>query len=833
MHRTYFTTLVLLTALASGAAAQTLPTLPAEQHPSLLFSADDIPLLKERIERAPYSTWWQITLSRATNVPTTFTEERTKARYAKSLAFAYLMTDSTAFASRAVEIMKDMKFPPRGGDLGEPHNEGEVVAIYAVAYDMLHNFLQDDSASLEEIRTILAEEAERIHEGIVIFEQSLGFVTIRIRLDDSPDPRDLDVIHLDNWHVRAYGGLGLAALALRDHAGRDGATPQDWAENALDLVMRSMEHQIEETDGGYAEGPFYSRYAADVYLPFMFALKNVANLDLFSSPKIDKMHDWSLNLRLPNGRRPNIDDGHLDEFYGHYLAAVDADGSTHLWDWQNNSTGLYVREFSEMDAIALYDDSVVAQEPTRGPSIFMPEAGDAVFRSDWSADATYMLLRGEHGRAREQGLAHEHPDETSFILYAGGEMLAVDAGYINFTNHHKVNEGRNHNVILVDGQGPPLELLSGQPVNGGNDAYIEDFFASAFADYAEVRAQYQNVDARRRVLFPGKSYFVIADEVRNDATHQYEWRLHGNGGGSSGGTYQRSDNLARWTRDQAELLAYMPDQEGRTFTEDDTLHSFGYLEEPTHTVFKAQQSGADVEFLTVLYPRPLEQAEPTFSAPAASGGQAVQVTLDEQQDLTWVRAAGADSSGFSGPAGQVDSDARFGLLRYAGTVLQALTAQDARFVRVDGADLFSAVDSIDISLEFGTDSIAGFVRTTNATTLAIPLARPVEELTFAGTLADTSTAEGVFSINLSGEGALSLTLGALADDNTETPSTVAQSDFNGDGQVGFQDFFLFSEAFGQPAAGDTARFDLDGDEQVGFQDFFLFVEAFGQSVAGD
>ena len=58
-----------------------------------------------------------------------------------------------------------------------------------------------------------------------------------------------------------------------------------------------------------------------------------------------------------------------------------------------------MREFSEMDAIALYDDSVPAAEPAHGPSVFMPGAGDAVFRSDWSPAATYMLLRGENGVA--------------------------------------------------------------------------------------------------------------------------------------------------------------------------------------------------------------------------------------------------------------------------------------------------------------------------------------------------------------------------------------------------------------------------------------------------
>ena len=52
----------------------------------------------------------------------------------------------------------------------------------------------------------------------------------------------------------------------------------------------------------------------------------------------------------------------------------------------------------------------------------------------------------------------------------------------------------------------------------------------------------------------------------------------------------------------------------------------------------------------------------------------------------------------------------------------------------------------------------------------------------------------------------------------------ASPDFDGDGQVGFDDFFLFAESFGTS----EPHFDLDGDGQVGFDDFFLFAESFGQ-----
>ena len=793
--------------------------LPAEQHPSLLFTADEIPLLKERIQRAPYATWWATTLKRANAAAATYVEERAKVRSAKSLAFAYVITGDTSYARRGVELLADTKFPPRGGDMGQPHLEGEIAAQYAEAYDLLHTYLQSDTSHLELIRTTLAEEAQRLYAGIKI---KFGFLSFR--LHQTPDPRDLTVVHLDNWHLRAYSGLGLAAFALADHPGLSGSTPQQWAERAYDLVTRTLDYQIEGTDGGYAEGPFYLRYAADVYLPYMWALKNLTGTDLFSTSKVQKAHQWSLNLRLPNGRRPNIDDGHLDDFYGHYLAGLYPDGGEHRWDWEQDEAGLYVREFSELDAIALYDDHLPAREPARGPTIFMPEAGDAVFRSDWSTAATYLLLRGEHGLTRYRGLSHEHPDETSFILYAGGEMLALDAGYIDFEFHQKVNEGRNHNVVLVDGKGPPLKTLLGQPVEGGEDAYIENTFTSEGVDYAEVRAAYQGVQTRRRVMFIGKRYFVIADQLQGDQVHTYEWRLHGNGGGSSGGTYLRTENLARWTRPQAELLAYLPLLPARTFAEIDTLHSFDYLQELTHTTLQVQQRGQNAEFLAVLYPHNLHEITPVIATATATGAQAVELWGEGTLDLVWLPEAGADSAVVTGREGQLSSDTRLGCARYAEGQLRGYTLQDARYLRADDRLVFSATDSVDVSLDFSDAGMTGFVRGPE-TGYGLDLAweGAVDSLRFGGTMRQVAipVRNGFLHLELAGAGALNAVRVVAAPKQRE--------DFDGSGQVDFADFFLFADTFGK----EDTRFDLDGSGQVDFADFFLFADAFGQAAGGD
>jgi photosystem II stability/assembly factor-like uncharacterized protein len=57
-------------------------------------------------------------------------------------------------------------------------------------------------------------------------------------------------------------------------------------------------------------------------------------------------------------------------------------------------------------------------------------------------------------------------------------------------------------------------------------------------------------------------------------------------------------------------------------------------------------------------------------------------------------------------------------------------------------------------------------------------------------------------------------------------------DFDGSGDVGLDDFFLFAEAYGKSASGklsaEYAKFDLDRNGEIGLSDFFLFVDRFGQ-----
>ena len=56
------------------------------------------------------------------------------------------------------------------------------------------------------------------------------------------------------------------------------------------------------------------------------------------------------------------------------------------------------------------------------------------------------------------------------------------------------------------------------------------------------------------------------------------------------------------------------------------------------------------------------------------------------------------------------------------------------------------------------------------------------------------------------------------------------SDFDGNGEVGFDDFFAFAGAFGQKATSANTKYDLDRDGEVGFGDFFIFAGDFGKTI---
>ncbi len=114
------------------------------------------------------------------------------------------------------------------------------------------------------------------------------------------------------------------------------------------------------------------------------------------------------------------------------------------------------------------------------------------------------------------------------------------------------------------------------------------------------------------------------------------------------------------------------------------------------------------------------------------------------------------------------------------------------------------------------------------------------QVTFAVTAGEGMLSAATATTDANGRAATTLTLGrepetvtvvatvAGLEPVTFTATAEATPDFDGDGETGFSDFFLFADAFG----GSDPRFDLDGSGSVDFGDFFLFADHFGDPARG-
>ena len=94
--------------------------------------------------------------------------------------------------------------------------------------------------------------------------------------------------------------------------------------------------------------------------------------------------------------------------------------------------------------------------------------------------------------------------------------------------------------------------------------------------------------------------------------------------------------------------------------------------------------------------------------------------------------------------------------------------------------------------------------------------RPIDEVmsTHELTFLTNDPEREVFGVSLTGSGL----------PPRDIQVAVSDTDFDGDGRIDFDDFFMFAEAFG----GTDPVFDLDKSGLVDFDDFFIFADDFGK-----
>jgi hypothetical protein len=553
--------------------------LPAEKHPFVYFTSDELPAINAKIQREPYKSWFASLEEKADSYLNTSDmgrdhEERMKR--AKELAFCYSITAKEPYAEIATEyLMYFQDNPPfKQGD-NYPIRYARVIFDACAAYDMIYGYLEHHPDINSQLRKKLAKGAQAFHD----FTPS-WYAALR-----------------NNWGIRQYSGLGLAALTLAD--GVESYDPKTWWDKSEKQMLAHFKSQITPVDGAWCESYSYIAYAADLYLPYAHARRRLTGDNWLTNELIAKTHRWAVDVMLPDGLGPIFDDSNHSRFPFEQLTQNSDNPGLYKWAYmQADGTPAGI---NNVDAICNYDDSPEPKRPDDPPSRFLPEGGNMVFRSGWDKDAVYGLFLGEYGQARVNGGGHEHPDVTSFQIFAHGEWFLMDGGYGGWEDHKRVNTSDNHNLILVDGKGPVKLKIQGTDLWSFGDGKISEYEQTTEIEKCRIDASYQGCDISRTVLFFRYGMFVIYDQVKSDKDHDYTWLYHMNAGFDTGNAYEETANGMIVQGKNADMsLEVYPEGEKAVFSTRSDEHAFRNGKFNQHVVREVKIKGRDVNMLSLI-----------------------------------------------------------------------------------------------------------------------------------------------------------------------------------------------------------------------------------------
>jgi hypothetical protein len=540
--------------------------------PRLLLFAEDLSLVQERVTRDPYAGWMAQLRSKSLQAPAPFAgydpvREYANGNIAKAAAFVALVDADSSAAERALatleicaESVPNLTLNPLL--VGEDIHLAEGLMLYSQALDLLygsHFISAADSAAVEDR---LAGLVHSTYQRYVV---------------DNPYQYHLT---MNNHRSKLAAAVGIAALAMNEQ--EDASLWIDWGMTVVDDILT---HQTVESDGTYGEGPDYLSYAAVNHLPFAWAfhlfrggaggtftyrryglfghvvyseereMENPITSDLYAA-----LDGWGVTIRRFDGLRSPMDDANPEGFFSFFGAAA-RDDAVLAWDWWE-ADERRVQDVADLraDVICVADDGQPRMEPAGPPTRFLPDGGHALLREGWGRLDTRVHVLAEHGVSRVSGGLHEHPDATSFMIEAHAEPLAIDSGYGRWEDRLAVNNAENHNLILVDGEGPPSpELVPPIGVDGWQSLQVD----TERLDAVRVGARYRDTDVERVVAVIEGRWVAVLDQVApSGGTHDLTWMLHGNGGGTTGGAFALTADGARWDRDGGSLVAHLASGRG-------------------------------------------------------------------------------------------------------------------------------------------------------------------------------------------------------------------------------------------------------------------------------
>jgi len=622
-------------------------------HPRLFLGPGDVEAVAVRISltEGAHPTVWARIVSKAGQEPPVQPTDGTydpgvaaqQGDIAEAAAFVGLLTDDAAMTAKAAGILS-ASFPSplylnsaSPFDVGEHYDliEAEALVSMCTAYDYVAG---TEGVSPDDVAAARSRLIERVD-----YFRTMCF--------EGGGCRNLIRNERNNHTLKPLGALGLCAMAIPDRP--EAAADFSEAVTGVDYLLN--EHQG-SAEGGYAESWSYLVYGGQTFVPLLAAVHRVDPgatwhvrgegavvaddprngqatevLDFAANPTTQGVFRGMLYASQPDGLTPPVDDANPGSAPGGLLAAM-FDDPAFLWNWQQPRVG-YATPRATTSTFALLDPTMQATPPDWALDTFLPDAGYSVLRSSWDAGQLYVLAVHEHGNMRTSGFSHEHADNLSFLVHAYGEPLIVDPGYIEWAEHHRVKYGRDHNLVLVDGEGPPYPLFdSVSQTAPETDAWLYDWESDGGFTTLLAGSAYEGATIHRRLVRIDSRLIVVADTLVDDGggAPKWTWQINGYAGGTlTGTTFTASSLGGTWSRPLAKVqVAAVPTIGTATWiqTEEDSLNSQG-LKRHVRRAAEATM-GAGAGFLAVIAPTPAADGALGLAEVDLADGDAAIVVSD-------------------------------------------------------------------------------------------------------------------------------------------------------------------------------------------------------------
>jgi len=289
--------------------------------------------------------------------------------------------------------------------------------------------------------------------------------------------------------------------------------------------------------GGWAQGVSYSSAYCYLFYHFIFALREIANVDFYKKAWFRNHGDWRLMCVPPNAYLVPFGDGrtggqgsvisswgiqrHLGRIYGDKRLLLHAD---QILEQAGGSI---------VESRGLFSALSFLTPPTEGPEDELPRSAASLFEDiGWLAiradlvepenDVRFMMRSSTFGSD-----SHSHADQNSFVLEAYGEPLAVPSGLYNLyssAHHHGwTRQTKAHNAITFDGAG---QIVRDAEAIGKFTGYYRDSHLTYALGDASSAYGSRVSRSTRSVLCLHDRLYVLVDEMVPSAAAMWTWHLH-------------------------------------------------------------------------------------------------------------------------------------------------------------------------------------------------------------------------------------------------------------------------------------------------------------------